>query len=358
MINVSDPNTVIPRPLVEFKSSSDLIEKFIRDHLEKAKNLGPNKKIEIEARIGYSLKSRDLVWEQSKPIIATLSNRDPIIIGSNVPGLVQEYFSTENMISQNYKLDKPDINLKMFQNLFNYFELHSSLTAKKKTNLIIEPALHSLSIDFNLADQSRLTLDLFLKTWTLIKKQDRDNLDIMRRGNLYRISCSIEETLPFNENEVDFSTVKCIRIKNRTGFKFQYMEYDFTEVIDLSSFEQSDVQCRKFQDLKLLMNDKDIVLETKIEGILHTMTQIKLEALEKYEIEVEIHKPKYLMDHLPKFAEFSSLIKKFIKNVESLFYMEKELYNQISKNLIGVQEGQAPIISQYLTHLYEKKIVN
>ena len=259
MIIINDPNTLIPREYREYldpRPSSDIIDKFIRENLEKTGTLQKNQKMEIEAKIGYVIKGNNLFLEDSKPLIISLSDRDHIIIGCSKKEFINEAYHCYDWISHNYKLEKSDtmITFKKYYNLLNYFKYHSQLFALKKGILEIIEGKDSLTVDLILQDKNRLTLDFLEKKWIIINKQKKENLDIFHRNNAFRISCSVENELQYDPNQ-PIAGVKMLRIKNRKSFIYQYMRYDFTEVINLAYDDQDPLKLKHFHELSVKLSD-------------------------------------------------------------------------------------------------------
>jgi hypothetical protein len=75
---------------------------------------------------------------------------------------------------------------------------------------------------------------------------DRTNIDILHRGFPIRLSFSFEDEKDFTEDDLDLQNIDQIRIKNRKCYLFQYMEYSFTEVVQL--------KIDSFESMKIISN--------------------------------------------------------------------------------------------------------
>lgn len=336
----NNPSYIIPRELLDYHTSWDLIEEISRRYVSEIQS-HPGSNLEIEVKTGYILLGRDQGAETFKHFLFTLSHRDFVIVGfRSTKSTLQNYFGVRDFVGEAYHLSKEKMSKKRFLDVKNYFEKESALYPGK-----IKESKTEFSIDFGMADGSRVTYDLINNSWKRIKKEDRTTIDILHKAFPYRLSYAFEETLEFNEAEFITMHVRNIRIKNRKCYTLEYIEYMLTEVVQ---YEQGEY---KLDDLKTAF----LAAKNKGEEALERYAELQLKLQEEYEIELEIA-DKELFSRTVRGPDFGSYFKRFIRNAEGIFLIPKIYHEQISMQYCESELFAMPRIGQYFSEYHLEKI--
>jgi len=341
-----NPNYLVPREAIDFKTSYELIEELCAYYIRELPKQGPKTNLEIEAKMGYVIKGAHPSFDHFISMLCSLSDRDFVIIGLRSPMTnVNQYFGGSDLVSGNYKLEKERISKKRYFDVKNYLEKENLDYPEK-----IKQTKHVYTVDFQMPDGSRVTYDLNTDKWSKLKKNDKSSIDIVHRSFPYRLSFSFEQNLEFKIEEFDISSVKSIRIKDRRCYEFQYMEYSMTETVDLSLNAETERAIAFNQIQKMFMQSKN-----KYELITDLFIGLKLRMMEEHEIEVEIIDVKPLIDTLGR-PEFGAYLKRFLRNSEALFQIPRFFYSSLSKDYFHTEKKWIPVIGQYLSEVYMAKI--
>ena len=336
----NNPSYIVPREILDFKTSFEMIEEITSLYISEQKK-NPNSNLEIEIKTGYSFLGRDQFSDSYKHILYTLSHRDFLIVGLRSPKAnTQSYFGFKDYVGDTYHLTKDKLSKKRFLDVKTFFEKENNLYPDK-----IKTSKTEFSVDFAMADGSRVTYDVINQNWKRIRKNEKTSIDILHKSYTYRIGYAFEENLEFNEEEFRKMKVNNIRIKDRKSYQLEYMEYSFTEV---AAFVDTG---RNLDEMK------ESFLDSKKRGdeALGWYSEVHLRMQEEYEIEVEVIDKGPFNGTLGR-PEFSSYLKRFIRNAEGLFLVPQVLNEEISQKYLGNQQFVMPRIGQYYSEYYLEKL--
>lgn len=333
-----NPNYILPREVCDFKQTFELIEELTTLYVNDSFRKGPGISLEIEAKIGYSLHGQNPQQDFFLPILHSLSERDFLLMG------MRSHFQNFQHQNQVYNVQKDRLSKKRFLEIKNFLN-HQVLDVPDK----IKEGESNLSVDFQMHDGSRISYFPKDDKWERIKKIEKSNIDVLHRGNVYRLSYAFEEKLEFNSKNLNTDEIKGIRIKDRKNYEFQYMEYSFTEAVDLNENENDDINIAF-----LLIKNQFLDKEDKLEFIMDLFISLKLKLLEENEIEVEIKDLRPFFDTRGK-PEFGSFLKRFIRNVECLFLIPKYFNSMLGFEFFGTDKKLTPVIGQYSGDLFLEK---
>ena len=336
----NNPSYVVPREILDYKTSYELIEELTARYIdEQSKNPGSN--LEIEMKTGYSVIGRDPSSDHFRSILYNLSYRDFIIIGlSGSKASAHSYFGVRDVVGEQYHLSKEKMSKKRYLDIRSYFEKESEMYPGK-----IKETKNEFSIDFAMSDGSRFTYNIKTASWKRIKKNDKTSVDILHKSYPYRISFSFEEDLEFNEEEFIKLRVRNIRIKDRKSYNLEYMEYSLTEVVQ---YEQG---MYNLEEIKTSF----LTAKNRADEALKRFGDLKLKMMEDFEIEVEIIDKEPFARTLRR-PEFTSYLKRFIRNSEALFLIPQHYNEQISMQFCDSDKFHMPKIGQYFSEYYVEKL--
>ncbi len=336
----NNPSYIVARQLLDYKTSWELMEELTSIYVSEQSKY-PTSNLEIEVKTGYNIVGRDQVTDSLKNLLFTQSHRDFLIVGlRSQKATLPSYFGIRDLIGETYHLVKEKISKKRFLDVKNFFDKENILLPGKVKESRVE-----FSVDFAMADGSRVTYDLLEKSWKRIKKVDKTTLDILHRSFPYRISYAFEEKLEFEEGEFIKTPVRNIRIKDRTSYSLEYMEYSLTEVV------QYDQVGNNLDEMKILFWKS----EKKNEETLERFAEMKLRMEEDHEIEVEIIDKEPFKRALGK-PDFASFLKRFLRNAEGLFLIPKLFQETLSMDFCNNNMVMLPRIGQYFSEIYLEKI--
>lgn len=101
-----------------------------------------------------------------------------------------------------------------------------------------------ITIDFILKNRRKVRLDLASGKAVYLEKVDRQHMDLLYQGKYLRFTTCLEKEAPCDLKNVGKDNIKSIRLKMRTSFYFQFMEFCFTEILQLTPppMNQSELQ--------------------------------------------------------------------------------------------------------------------
>ena len=336
-------NDIIPRTFVDILVSVKPIEDFIRACLNKQP--ASNQKIEIEAKLGYNMRIDKLTPEQQK-FCQENNGRDYVVLETTEKGL--------SIPNPNIPCEKIQLREDFFRRALKYMEVESIKNPNKisRSGPSTEDGV-SLLLDFS-NGKSRVTYDCYKNTWTRSTKTERSNLDYWHRRNIIRITGSLEENETLEEKDIKFDEFSFIRVKLRDIFRFQFMEFAFTEVYELSYDSKVVAAVELFE--KLVNGFPKILPQNRILEVMKGVCALRISkgpSLAKYEIECEVVEPQLLKSALAKPDDFSGFVKRYLRCIDSLFHAPRFIFTQISKEYLGFERTAEPEISHYLISIYK-----
>mmetsp|Transcript_31213 Transcript_31213/g.36069 ORF Transcript_31213/g.36069 Transcript_31213/m.36069 type:complete len:352 (+) Transcript_31213:21-1076(+) len=343
------PNDLIPRMFVDIVASVKPIEEFIRLCLGKKPEA--NQKIEIEAKLGYAPRMDKLTAEQQQFLQANYRrDKDYVILDTTEKNL--------SVAHPNIPVDKSQLREDFFRRALKYMEIENA----KDPNKVVRPGTSGdestlLLLDFS-GYKSRITYDCYKNKWTRSTKSERKNLDYSHRGNIIRITGSLEVNENVEEKDIKFDEFNFIRVKLRDVFRFQFMEFSFTEVYELS-LDSKNIDVSAFFE-KLVNEFPKMLPYTRVLEVMKGVCGLRMTkgpALGKYEIECEIVEPELLMSALAKPDDYSAFVKRFLRCVDSVFQASRFIFTQISKEYLGFERTAEPEISHYLISIYKDHLL-
>lgn len=307
-----------------------------------AKKLMDKKKIEIELRMG-SFNSED-PYRRLKKHHYELSYQNPFIINSTVK---EDKKFLESIISEfkylNYKFS-PNLENKEFYRILELMDKFKKEGEIKKNEVLV---------DFLTSSKKRFTWNLTKNEVAENTKKNKENIDFLHQGKEYRLSAAEENFILIKDIEklIKSHSFKYIRVKFRTHFYYQFMDFCFTKTISLS----------KSYHIKYMV---DLIKESfnqkfsYKENIKKLMAFINKNNLKKEnEVEVEIIDEDYLKNLiLNNIIGFRSCIDRLFRNFEIL-YLNKDVAFQNSNYAKFCKDEKLqvvfPVIGSYIEKTYK-----
>lgn len=341
------------------QGSRELIHNYIANYLQSSKE---GRNLEIELRLGiceFKQKNRVNAGAYGKAV-RDLSTQNPLIIGCTYNDLKRKFRMDSNTFLKEigHKFN-PKINESLFMSRLQLLEKLEMNTAEieKETGQIPPNRVTShqdFSIDFlpnhKNSHLGRFTFDLENMKYLSTVKEDKTNVDIIHQGIDYRISAAYEKEDHLDRGEflrkIGLIGTKFARLKIRKTFRFQFMEFSFTRIFEIS--EQSQLNFLMF------LAKKDVpenIEELKSEALAF---MIRNRVPTGHEIEVEVVDVDFLRDQLKRdYFGFTRLVDRMLRNVEILSSYPDEFAQVDYKNIFEEEKGEGgdieyPVIGEYL----------
>ena len=307
-----------------------------------AKKLMEKKNIEIELRMGYFY-SEDS-YRSLKKHHYELSYQNPFIVNSTVK---EDKKFLDSLVRDFKYLDykfRPNLENKEFYRVLELMDKFKKEGEIKKNEVMV---------DFITSSKKRFTWNLTKNEVAENTKKNKENIDFLHQGKEYRLSSAEENFILIKDIEklVKSNTFKFIRVKFRTHYYYQFMDFCFTKTISLFK----SYQIKYLVDLVTQSFSNKFSYNENIKKIMAFINKNNLKS--ENEVEVEIIDADYLKNLIVNnIIGFRSCIDRLFRNFEIL-YLNKDVAMQNS-NYIKFCKNEGlqvvfPVIGSYLEKIYK-----
>jgi hypothetical protein len=309
------------------ESSLDRIRKWFTEELMKNQNFlneKSKKKIEIEARLGrYEMVNKNDTT--TLPLLRKISEDNIIILNELFNG--KDFRFIVDMTKDKF-LSLNDYMMSLRKALKNkikygtgkdniYSVIIDKFVEEGVKPLINETFNEDIILDVRINQEMRISYFMSEKKWLKIikNKQNQRNLELIHNGECLRIcacdeeesSYSLPEFCQLMENSYD--SITSIRIKHRKSFRYQFMEITLTRALNLK------LESEDCEGLMTLIGDGNDAIPKVNQRLCDLLVKFDFDLT--YEVENEIVDMEFLHDKMKNYkAEFSSHLKKFLRNIE------------------------------------------
>lgn len=220
---------------------------------------------------------------------------------------------------------------------------------------MIESLFEDVIVDFilngNKEGNKRISFSYSRQEFYQINKNKSkgDSVDLLHNEIQFRVSAATETTVSSTQLALvqhlaeQRDNIQQIRVKQRKSMRFEMFQFDTSKVVTIEKKHSESMNLMK-DTLADMCIDEEIVLDSLNHQIQQMVLDTEKQPLNtKYEIELEIVDLGYLYSFLEakRHAEIASLVKRFLRNIESVVFIQR----MVQKHLMG---GVMPVIGQYL----------
>lgn len=345
------------------QGSKELIYTYIGSHLQ---SLREGRNLEIELRLGscdFKQKNRVNANSYAKAV-RDLSIQNPLIIGCTYSPLKKKFRMKSNtFLKEIGHRFNPKIQESLFMSRLELLKKFENNVKKEEqeTGKLLDNRITShndFSIDFLPENKSRhlgrFTFDIQNLKYINTAKEDKTNVDIIHQGIDYRISAAYERNQELERQEflrkIGLIGCKFARVKARTSFRFQFLEFSFTRTYEISDRSQL--------NHLMYIAKKDIPENPEELKTLALSFMIRNQVPVGHEIEIEVVDVPFLLGIMKKdYFGFTRLVDRMLRNAEILSSYPDEFSQADYRRLFEGEKGQLefPVIGEYLNRIVEDK---
>ena len=343
--NSATRNHLIPkkwRPMC----SKDFIYNFFAEYVGRTPK---DQHLELEIRLGrFEFKPlKRINADIYLKVLKDLSIQNPIIVGSSNPAMrhniaIRGNNTFLNEISHRFN---PQVSETLFMSRLEFI---------KKSKRYSEMS-HEFTIDFipkgkNNSKLGRFTADLQRLKFSNLYKDGKTNIDIMHQRLDYRISGAYEKKTDLKREDflrkLGLSGIGKARVKLRTNFRFQFLEFSFTRVFDVNSRNNIN------ELMHVVRRDVPENLEELKSLTLFYVNNARIQPI--HELEIEVIDVDYLTALLKTdFFRFRQIVDRLVRNAEILSsfpdqFVMREYHDAFKEKTDRVE---FPVIGEYFNQI-------
>jgi hypothetical protein len=321
------------------QGTRDFIYFFFADHL----NTKSEKHLEIEIRLGrFTLVPNKRVNpDQYAKMMRDISVQNPVIVGCTYQPIKKKLGMKSNTflkeVSHRFSPQVPEglfmSRLQLIKRSKNFSEIRKDFTidyipSRKNAHL------------------GRFTFDIENGKYLNTIKDGKSNIDIMHQGLDYRISSAFENVTELKREEfvrkLGLIGVNYARVKIRSTFRFQFLEFSFTRVFEAS--QKANINQLMFLVKKDLPADTE-ELKSQALSFMHTAGFKPTN-----EIEIEVVDVPFLVGLLKgNYMGLCQIIDRYMRNAEILLSFPDEFSYKDYRERFGKGNNvEFPLIGEYL----------
>lgn len=346
------------------QGSKELLYTYIASHLQ---NQRPGRHLEIEMRLGaceFKQKNRVNANAYAKAV-RDLSIQNPLIIGCTYPPLKKKFkMGSNTFLREIGHRFNPKIHESLFMSRLQLLEKmeQNVKDIEKKTGKIAENRITSkqdFSIDFLPGNKNknlgRFTFDIENLEYITTVKEDKTNVDIIHQGIDYRISAAYEKVEKLERTEflrkIGLIGCRFARLKIRKTFIFQFLEFSFTRIYEIS--DKSQLNHLLFLVKKEVPEEPEELKSAALSFMMRNQVPVG------HEVEIEVIDVGFLLGILKNdFVGFTRLVDRMLRNVEILSGFPDEFTQSDYRRLFDKENDmgiQFPVIGEYLNTIVGDK---